>query len=250
MTLRRVITMYGYTDMAVNSQNRCTQLILQLNFGATDLRTTMVTNTHQQAGKTAATALEHVLNATAESNSSLAHDHAGVSTMTDFLGLEQADLAGIFLDSPSPTDADPQTVTKKALKLVEVKKTTMYQQQPSPTFSFWFGCTAQSFETFRPTNAATPAPSTPLSESQLTLLAESVQRRTESGNAVVNAVAKTANDGIRTVNDSIRGVSQVNEGIQQQKQRFQQVLLGDNHGAVANRGTERERQTMFTGPPA
>jgi hypothetical protein len=70
--------------------------------------------------------LEHVLTkvlrATAKSNIRLALFSVGVTTMTDFLELNQADLEGISFDSPAPTDDDPQAVTKKKLTLVEVNR--------------------------------------------------------------------------------------------------------------------------------
>jgi hypothetical protein len=128
----------------------------------------MVATTRTQAAAgtpTTTTALEHVLttvlSAAEHSSFRLALEEAGVMTITDFVGLARADFSAIRFSAPTPTAADADATTIKSLSIVEVKKLLQliqwYWQQATPTFMFWFDCTAESFETFRDT-APTSAP--------------------------------------------------------------------------------------------
>jgi hypothetical protein len=137
--------------------------------------------TRNQAGiappppTTTTTALEHVLatvlNAANQSSFRLALAEAGVTTITDFLGLDKADFSAIRFPAPAPTTADPDATTPKSLSIVEVNKLLQlnqwYYQQPTPTFMFWFDCTAESFETFR--DAPTSAPDVEVSAARVPL---------------------------------------------------------------------------------
>jgi hypothetical protein len=130
----------------------------------------------QPSTPTTTTALEYVLatvlNAADQSSFRLALVEAGVTTITDFVGLDKADFSAIRFPGPTPTAENANATTPKSLSIVEVKKLLQlnqwYRQQANPTFMFWFDCTAESFETFRDAPTSTPETEIPATRTTLT----------------------------------------------------------------------------------